>query len=171
MTMTDTQTSKEEFVISRVINAPRERVFDAFTNPDQMRQWFSPKGFTVIAAKMDLRPGGFYHYGMRGPDGNEMWGKSVYREIKRPERIVYVNSFSDEAGNITRHPMSPTWPRQLLTTILFEEQKKGQTKLTIKWALLEPNEEERATFMGAHDGMRQGWTGSLDKLTDFIAKA
>ena len=63
-----------------------------------------------LSSKMDLRPGGTYHYGMRTPDGKEMWGRFVYREIIPPERIVFVNSFSDPEGGITRHPMAPTWP-------------------------------------------------------------
>ena len=103
----------EPFVISRVFNAPRERVWQAWTEVERLKQWFSPKGFTVIAAKMDFRPGGFYHYGMRTPNGQEMWGKWVFREIVAPERIVLVNSFSDAAGNLTRHPMAPTWPREM----------------------------------------------------------
>ena len=68
-------------VITRVFDAPRELVWKAFTDPERMRQWWGPKGFSVIASKMDLRPGGTYHYGMRAPDGTPMWGRFVYREI------------------------------------------------------------------------------------------
>jgi uncharacterized protein YndB with AHSA1/START domain len=162
--------SNQEFVISRVFEAPRDLVFRAFTEPERMKKWWGPKGFTVIAAKMDLRPGGTYHYGLRAPDGSTMWGKFVYREIVRPERIVFVNSFSDEAGGITRHPMSASWPRELLSTFLFAEQD-GRTTLTIKWTPLDADAAERATFGGAHDSMRQGWTGTLDQLADYLAKA
>jgi uncharacterized protein YndB with AHSA1/START domain len=159
-----------EFVIQRGFKAPRAIVFDAFTNPERMKQWWGPKGFTVIASKMDLRPGGTYHYGMQAPDGAAMWGKFVYREIVRPERIVLVNSFSDEAGGLTRHPMSATWPLEMLSTFLFAEENGG-TALTIKWSPLDADETERATFAGAHDGMRQGWTGTLDQLAEYLAKA
>src|SRR5262249_13815400 len=89
----------QEFVISRTFDAPRELVWKAFTEAERMQHWWGPKGFQVIASKMDLRPGGTYHYGMRAPDGSTMWGKFIYREIVRPERIVAVTSFSDEAGN------------------------------------------------------------------------
>src|SRR5467141_4449519 len=81
----------------------------AFTDPEHMKHWWGPKGFTVRITKMDFRPGGTYHYCMRSPDGRDMWGKFVYREIVAPERIVFINSFSDENGGLTRHPMSPTW--------------------------------------------------------------
>src|SRR6266545_2230370 len=112
----ETATQSSDFVISRVFDAPRDLVWKAFTEPERMQEWWGPKGFKVIASKMDLRPGGTYHYGMKAPDGSRMWGKFVYREIVRPERIVFVNFFSDESGNITRHPMSPTWPREMLST-------------------------------------------------------
>ena len=160
----------QEFVITRSFDAPRELVFKAFTEPERMKQWWGPKGFTVITSKMDLRPGGFYHYGMRAPDGSTMWGKMVYREIVRPERIVLVNSFSDEAGNITRHPMSLNWPLQMLSTFLFAE-RDGGTILTIKWSPLDADETERATFGSGHESMRKGWSGTLDQLAAYLAKA
>src|ERR1051326_3641549 len=101
-------TADEPFVITRAFDAPRELVWKAFTDPERMKHWWGPKGFTVIASKMDLRPGGIYHYGMKAPDGSAMWGKFVFREVAAPERMVFINSFSDEAGGISRHPMAPT---------------------------------------------------------------
>ena len=162
----DTETA--EFTIARVFDAPRELVWNAFTEPDRMQHWWGPKGFTVVASKMDLRPGGTYHYGMRGPDGSTMWGKFVYREIVAPERIVVVSSFSDEAGGTTRHPLSPNWPLKMLSTFLFTE-TGGRTTLTVKWSPLDADETERATFAQAMTGMQQGWTGTLDRLTEYLA--
>lgn len=162
--------TSSEFVITRAFEAPRELVWQAFTEPERMQHWWGPKGFTVIASRMDLRPGGIYHYGMRAPDGSTMWGKFVYREIVRPERIVLVNSFSDAAGNITRHPMNATWPLQMLSTFLFAE-RDGRTTLTIRWSPLEADETERATFAGAHQNMQQGWTGTLDQLAEYLTNA
>src|SRR3989442_15624771 len=98
--------SKQEFTMSRVFDAPRDLVWKAFTEPERMKEWWGPKGFTVIASKMDLRPGGTYHYGMRAPNGSAMWGKFVFREIPAPERVVLINLFSDEARGVTRHPMA-----------------------------------------------------------------
>jgi uncharacterized protein YndB with AHSA1/START domain len=160
----------KEFVISRVFDAPRELVWKAFTEPERMKQWWGPKGFTVLASKMDLRPGGSYHYGMKAPDGTPMWGKFVYREIVAPERMVFINSFSDEAGGITRHPMAPTWPLEMLSVFTFEEVPGGKTKLTIRWSPHNASEGERKTFDAGHDSMRQGWTGTLDQLAAYFAK-
>jgi uncharacterized protein YndB with AHSA1/START domain len=160
-----------DFVIARVFDAPREVVFEAFTDPGHMMHWWGPKGSVVVAARMDLRPGGVFHYGMKGPDSGLMWGKFVYREIVAPERLVFVNAFSDEAGDIARHPLNPKWPLELMSTITFDEHADG-TLLTIRWATLpSATDEERRTFDAARGGMQQGWTGSLDRLALYLATA
>lgn len=162
--------AEKPFIISRTFNAPREVVFDCFTRPDDMKKWWGPKGFTVIVSKMDLRVGGTYHYGMNGPDGTPMWGKFVYREIVRPERIVFVNSFSDENGGVSRHPMALDWPLEMLTTLTFED-VGGKTRLTTTSVALNASDAERATFSANHNSMTQGWTGTLDQLEAHLAKA
>ena len=85
-----------------------------------------------------------------------------------PSDSVWVHSFSDEAGGLTRHPMSPTWPLELLTTVTFEEAAGEKTKLTLRWLPINATEEERRTFEAAHDGMRQGWGGSFDQLAAYL---
>ncbi|HEY6967218.1 MAG TPA: SRPBCC domain-containing protein [Burkholderiales bacterium] len=158
------------FVISRVLDAPRDRVWQAWTEVERMEQWFSPKGFARIAAKMDFRVGGTYHYGMRAPNGQEMWGRFVFREIKKPERLVWVNSFSDKDGGLTVHPMNPLWPRQMLTTVTLEAQGT-KTKLTIEWIPLDgSSESEQKTFDDGRQSMNMGWTGTLENLTAYLAK-
>jgi uncharacterized protein YndB with AHSA1/START domain len=160
-----------DFVISRELDAPRELVWKVFTDPDHMKHWWGPKGFTVIASKMDLRPGGTYHYGLKAPDGSPMWGKFVFREIAVGERMVFISSFSDEAGGTTRHPMAPTWPLEMLSTFTFEDVPGGRTKITIRWSPHNPTEEERKTFDAGRDSMRMGWSGTLEQLEAYLAKA
>lgn len=142
---------------SRAFDAPRELVWKAFTEPERMKQWWGPKGFTVIAAKMDLRPGGTYHYGMQAPDGAAMWGKMVFREITPLERIVFINAFSDEAGGTTRHPLHQSWPLEMLSVFTFEELPNGKTNVTICWSPHNSTAEEQKTFDSSHESMRQGW--------------
>ena len=158
------------FLIGREFNAPRERVWQAWTEPQRLQQWFSPKGFTVIAAKLDLRPGGTYHYGMRMADGKEMWGKWLIREVEPPERLVFVNTFSDPQGGLTRHPFAPEWPAKMLSTITFATQGRG-TLLTIEWAPIEASEVEMKTFDNGRPSMTQGWTGTFEQLTAYLTKA
>ena len=163
------QRAIQSFVISWMFDAPRERVWKAWTERKRLMQWFGPKGFTMPAAKMDFRPGGMFHYCLCAPDGTEMWGKFAYCEIAEPERIVLVNSFSDEDGGLTRHPMSPTWPLEMLSKTTFVD-AGNKTKLTIELAPLNPTDEERKTFEAAHEGMKHGWSGTFEQLANYLAK-
>ena len=162
-----TAPSDLEFVIARVFDAPRELVWKAWTERERLMQWFGPKGFTMHMATLNFRPGGVFHYCLRSPDGHDLWGKFVYRETVAPERIVFVNSFSDEKGNLTRHPMSPTWPLELLSTVTFAEHE-GKTTLTVQWVPLNATELERKTFDEGRESMQQGWTGTLDQLAEYL---
>ena len=82
------------FSISRVLDAQRALVYKVYTEPKHLEQWLSPPGFKTIHAVMDLRVGGTYHYGLEGPNGMQMWGKQVFREIVPNEKLVYIQSFS-----------------------------------------------------------------------------
>ena len=156
------------FVIARVFDAPRERVWQAWTEADRLKQWWGPKGFKVTHCKVDLRPGGLMHYCLRMPDGGEMWGRFVYREIVKPERLVWVNSFSDKDGGITVHPMSPTWPREMLSSAVFEDQG-SKTKLTIQWAPVDGSTAlECKTFEEGRDSMKMGWSGTFEQFANYL---
>ena len=158
------------FVISRRFDAPRDKVWKAWTEVERLKQWWGPKGFVVTHCKGDLRPGGMMHYCLRTPDGNEMWGKFVYREIVKPERLVWINSFSDKDGGTTVHPMSPAWPREMLSTALFEEQG-GKTRLTVRWVPVDSSTQiERKTFEEGRDSMKQGWTGTFEQFAAYLAR-
>jgi uncharacterized protein YndB with AHSA1/START domain len=165
------ETQSKDFVISRVFDAPRDLLWKCFTDPERMKHWWGPKGFTVIASKMDLRVGGTYHYGMQAPNGAPMWGLFTYREIVPPEKLVFINSFSDEAGGITRHPMSPSWPLQLLSVFTFEEQAGGKTKFTIRWSTHNATVDEQKTFDAGYDSMTQGWGGTMEQLEAYLKTA
>ncbi|MBI2422545.1 MAG: SRPBCC domain-containing protein [Candidatus Hydrogenedentes bacterium] len=157
----------EEFVISRTVNAPRELVWKAHTEPERLAQWWGPKGFIFLSCTVDLRPGGVFHYGMAAPDGTEMWGKFVYREIKEPERLVYVLSFSDAEGGTARHPLATGWPLEMLNTILLTEDGE-KTTVTIKGGPLNATESERRTYVEGHGSMHQGFTGTYDQLEAYL---
>jgi uncharacterized protein YndB with AHSA1/START domain len=160
----------EEFVITREFDAPRDLVFKAWTEPERLARWWGPKGFTLNVAKVDLRPGGMFHYGMVGPDGSEMWGKFIYREIAPPERMVFIVSFSDESGGTTRHPMAPAWPLQMINTLTLTE-RDGKTMITLRGCAYEATEEERATYKAGHKSMQGGFTGTFDQLAAYLAEA
>jgi uncharacterized protein YndB with AHSA1/START domain len=164
------QSQEPVFTISRTFDAPRELVWKAFTEAERLKQWWGPKGFKVTAAKLDLRPGGVFHYGMRSPEGHVMWGKFTYREIAAPERLVFVVSFSDEKGGVTRHPMSENWPLETLSTITFAEHG-GKTTINLQWVPVNATKAERKTFADSHQSMQTGWTGTMDQFADYLANA
>lgn len=164
-------TETKPFEISRVFDAPRDLVWKAFTDPERMKQWWGPKGFTVIHSKLtQLAPGGTYHYGMKAPNGTPMWGKFVFREVKAPERMVVISSFSDENMGTTRHPMHQSWPLEMLSVFTFEEAPGGKTKLTVQWTPHQATAEETKTFENNRQSMNMGWTGTLEQLENYLAK-
>jgi uncharacterized protein YndB with AHSA1/START domain len=159
-----------EFGITRVFDAPRDLVWKAFTEPERLKHWWGPKGFTMLVCNVDLRPGGVFHYCMRAPNGAEMWGKWVYREIVPPERLVTVVSFTDAEGSLLRHPMNPSWPLELLHTMTLSE-RDGKTTLRASAVPTNATDEERNTFNAAHKSMEAGFTGTLDQLEAYLASS
>jgi len=165
-----TASEDREFVITRVFDAPRDLVWKAWTEPERLMHWWGPKGFTMRVGTLDFRPGGVFHYCMRSPNGHDTWGKFVYREIVAPERIIFINSFADAEGNSVRNPFSPTWPLEILNTLTLSEHE-GKTTLTLRGAPHNATEAERKTFDDAHDSVQKGFTGTLDQLAEYLAKA
>jgi len=160
----------KDFVIFRVFDAPRERLWHTLTDIEAMKHWWGPAGFTMIAGKLDLREGGTFHGGIKSAEGYKIWGKFVYQEIVAPERLVFINTFSNEAGGVTRHPIVPTWPMETLTTLMLEEEPDGKTKLTVRWKPHNATELEQKTFDAAHIGTKATWNGTFDRLAVYLAK-
>jgi uncharacterized protein YndB with AHSA1/START domain len=157
-----------KFIITRTLNAPRDIVWNAWTDQEQLQKWFGPKGWPIFYAKLDLSVGGIYHYGLKVPNGEEMWGKWVFKEIEKPSRLVWGLYFSDSTGEkITRHPLSPTWPLEMQTTVLFEEDN-GKTKVTLISEAFNTTEEERQAWEDGMKGMNIGWGGTFEQLETFL---
>ena len=162
--------AERPFIISRTFSAPRDVMWKAWTEPERFKRWFGPKGSTVSDARMEVKVGGTAHCCIHAPDDREMWGRFIYQKIARPERLVYIQHFSNREGGITRHPMVPTWPLQMQTTVTFAEQKR-KTTLTVRWLPLDSIDEECITFDSAHESMNLGWGGSFEQLADYLAHA
>jgi len=158
-----------EFVITRSFDAPRVLVFKAFTEAERLARWWGPKGFTWVTGKLDLQPGGLFHYCMRAPNGPNMWGKFVYREIVAPERIVFVNSFSNENGDTVRAPFHANWPLEVMNTLTLNEHE-GKTTLTLRGYPVKASEAELKAFKDGYKSMQQGFGATFDQLADYLAK-
>ena len=159
-------TSGDVFRLTRTVSAPRALVFKLWTERAHLEKWWGAPGMPIKVAKIELKPGGVFHYYMDTP-GGKMWGKFVYREITPPERLVFVNSFSDEAGGITVHPMSPTWPKEVLSTIVFSE-SGGKTTMTLTGTPVNATDEERKTFSDNRENMNKGFGGTFDQLAAYL---
>lgn len=156
------------FTISRVFKVPRALMFKVWTEKEHFLNWFGPKGFEMKAGEFDLRPGGTFHYCMKTPQGQEMWGKAYYRDVVKEKRIVWITTFSDAAGNLTRHPMAPDWPREMLTVATFEDHPDG-TKVTINWTPMNATAAEHKVFDESHAGMNGGWSGTFEQLENYLS--
>ena len=155
-----TTTEPPELVMERVFDAPRALVWRAFTEPERLKQWWGPKGWTLPVCKLDLQPGGVWHYCMRGPDGEEGWGRAVYREIVEPERIVYTDAFSDVDGSV-----ADGMP-QMLITVEFADHD-GKTKVISRTRFASAADPETTLGTGVVEGMTETW----DRLADYLATA
>jgi uncharacterized protein YndB with AHSA1/START domain len=91
--------------------------------------------------------------------------------VEKPHTLVYTQEFTDEKGNVSRHPMAPTWPQTMQTTVKFTEEAPGKTRVTITWEVVgKATKEEMDTFIQGRTGMTGGWTGSFDKLESYLPK-
>lgn len=159
------------FVMTRVFDAPRELVYQAWTREDHLAKWFGPKDVLIAKCSLDLRAGGQFHFAFQMPDGGLMWNKWVFREIAPPERLVFIVSFSDESGSITRAPFDHNWPAEMLSVVTFANHAgigRG-TVVTVHWTAHNASAAEQKTFDHGHATMGSGWKSTLDELADFLA--
>lgn len=156
----------KEFTLSREFNAPREAVWKAWTEGEQLAKWWGPKEMQLEVLKSDIRVGGCFHYAMKAP-GNTMFGLAVYRELSAPSRLVWVNSFADEKGKVARAFFSKEFPLEVLTTVTLAE-KAGKTLLNLRAAPISATPEERAFFEGMFKSMEHGYGGTLDQLANHL---
>lgn len=163
--------ANQEFTISRVFNAPRDRVWNAWTQAESLAEWWGPKGCKIQIFKLDFRPGGVFHYSMKFSNGPEMFGRFAYREIAAPERIVFVSSFADAEGKITRAPFfDGGWPLEVLNVVTFTEQA-GKTTLALRGGPINATAAEHKQFVANFASMQQGFGGTFDQLDAYLAKA
>lgn len=168
--LAEESTGKRMFVINRSFDAPIETMFQMWTDPAHLSAWLPPNGFTMEFLRADIRPGGNSLSRMTNGQGMTMYACAEYREITRPQRIVYVQNFCDEHGTLSRHPLAPTWPAYMLTQVTLTEEGPDRTRVTVEWAPCgEATPTEIDTFVAGRAGMTGGWTGSFDKLEAVLA--
>ena len=145
--------SSRELSITRVFDAPRALIFEIWTRPEHVKQWWGPRGYTTMSCEMDVRPGGAWRVQSRHADGSTTAERGVFREVVEPERLVFTHAWEDEGGR----PGHET-----LVTVSFAEQD-GKTRMTFHQAVFTSVEER--------DGHEQGWSESFDMLAEHLARA
>lgn len=156
---------KERFVINRSFDAPLEVMFEMWTNAEHVSKWLPPTGFEMRFLRSDIRPGGSTFYLMTNNADVTMHGRCEYREIEKPQRLVYTQEFCDDNEKMSRHPMAPVWPATMLTTVELNAEGPDRTRVTVTWEPVgDVTPAELEAFINERTGMTQGWTGSFDKL-------
>jgi uncharacterized protein YndB with AHSA1/START domain len=150
-TLKVTTPSDREIVMTRVFDAPRHMVFDAFRKPELLKRWFGPRGWTLEVCQVDFRVGGSFRFVLRSPDGKQMGMRGRYREIVPPERSVHMESFDD-------------YPGESQVTGVFSE-LNGKTTLTV--TVLYDSKEVRDAVL--QSGMEHGAAESYDRLAELLA--
>ncbi len=157
------------FAIARVVDAPRDVVWKAWTDANALVQWWSPKGFKTRFAKVDLRPGGLFHYGLESPQGQRFCGRFIYREIVPPEKLVFVLSFADENADVIRNIYNEAWPLEILHTLILTEEG-GKTRISVQSVPIDARPEEVAAFEAGAPSMQAGYSGTFENLETYLAK-
>jgi uncharacterized protein YndB with AHSA1/START domain len=142
---------KQEMVMTRVFDAPRELVFDAYADPDRIPLWWGPTTLTTIVDQMDVRPGGTWRFIQHDPDGNEYGFHGVYHAVERPERVVYTFEFEGMPGHV------------VLETVTFEEQD-GRTKMTVQSVFQAVEDRDGMLASMLEDGADDIW----DRLAELL---
>src|SRR5258706_9089259 len=150
-------TANHELTLTRIIDAPREKVFRAWTEPELLKQWFAPRPFTTPIAETDVRPGGSSLIVMRGPDGTDMPNRGVYLEVVENERLVFTDAYT-KAWEPSEKPF--------MTVILTFENEGGKTRYTARVRHWTAADRERHEKMGFHGG----WGLCTDQLAALVAK-
>ena len=167
MIATEDQTT---FVITRRYQVPRATVWKAWSEADQLQRWWGPKGCSIEVSRLEFRPGGFFHYAMKYTNAPTFWGRFNYREIAAPDRIVWLNSFSNERCGMARAPFSEDCPLEIENAVTFVEQA-GTTTVTLRATPFGEAAAERKFFEELRPSLEQGYGGTFDQLADWLAKA
>lgn len=155
------------FVVSRLLDAPIEQVFNAWNDIEALAQWWGPKGCRTEIIQHRMEQDGLLHYRIVMPDGFEMLGFFVFKQVEPPTRIVYTSGFADENAQPVRAPFADDWPLVWFNEITLTEQD-GRTLLSLRSRPLDATEAERERFRAGHPSMRMGFGGTLDQLAAFL---
>ena len=155
------------FSITRTFDAPRDLVFQAWTDAERFAKWWGPAGFDLDVRQAEIKPGGVFHYRMHNAGGDEMWGRIAFLELTPPERLTFINAFSDPAGDVARAPFSASFPLEIYIVVTLTE-RDGKTTLNLAGGPLNATDAEWAFYEGMGASMQQGFGATFDQLAAFL---
>src|SRR5690348_7556259 len=157
---------KKEFVFTRHFSAPKDLVFDAFASAEAMAEWWGPAEATTTVISFDFRTGGLFHYRSE-MKGHVNYGLLKYGEIRKPDLIEFISSFSNENAEVVSTSMMANWPKEIFNSFSFTE-SNGVTTITIIGYPVNSTEEEYKTFIDLQPGVQKGMDGMFDQLQRYI---
>ena len=156
-----------EFILDREFDAPRELVWQAWTNPDFLQRWYGP-GVETVIHKFELETGGEWLNEMKMSGGSN-YQKMIFKEVSEPEKLVWHHCSADKDWNVAASPMMPDWPRILLTTVTFEA-IGDRTKVRLSQIPLDATDAEIACFAEMKDNMSGGWGMGYKIIDEVVAE-
>ncbi|KQC00680.1 SRPBCC domain-containing protein [Pedobacter sp. Hv1] len=154
--------NNQELLITHLFDAPRELVFSAWTDPEQLKHWYAPDGCTIAFKSIAVKVGGEFHSCINDPVHGECWIKGIYQEVVVPERLVFSMILSNEQGdnvNANEAGKSEDWPEALVTTVTFAA-IGNQTKLTLHQTVAEAEAKKTGAY--------QSWFSMFDRLNNIL---
>lgn len=157
---TQVKTEERKLILSRDFDAPSELLFEVWSDCKHLKHWWGPKEWPMDECEIDFREGGEWRYCLRGPnEGDESWGKAIYQEINKPEKIVYKDHFTDADGNVVEN-----MPNMLIAVDFSSHKDKARQIITVHF----DNNEERDKIVEM--GMAEGMDSSLDRVEEYLAE-
>jgi uncharacterized protein YndB with AHSA1/START domain len=155
------------FRLEREFDAPITQIWNAFTDPVHLVEWFGPVGLGLEVEEFSAMPGGIFHYAMVPPSGEPFYGAWTFQTLEAPTRLVHLIAFTDAQAKPIRHPMAPVWPLFMQAEVLLTD-KDGKTGFQLILNPWEAAPEEIEAFKAGHESMTQGFEGTYAQLDAYL---
>ncbi|RBL90668.1 SRPBCC family protein [Chitinophaga flava] len=167
--MSHTADIPAHFSLVYTFKAPKELVFDAFSNADALNQWWGPAESKNSVVSLDFRPGGIFHFRMEFSNTEVAYGRFLYRTIQPYDLLEFTNAFADEQARVVKPPFEIPFPLEIFYRLEFREEN-GNTVLTLTGQPVDPEPEEMASFLNINRSMQQGFSATFSKLATYLRK-
>lgn len=156
------------FKLSYEFNAPKELVFNAFSNAEALNEWWGPAISRNTVIKLDFKPGGIFHFKMDYPNMTA-YGRFLFRTIQPHDLLEFTNAFADEQANVVKPPFDMAFPKEIFYRLVFVEQN-NKTTIHLTGEPVNPGKGEMEGFYSIHQSMQEGFAGTFYQLSKYLTK-